>query len=307
MNARRASIGRAHGVQLNDLGRPGEALLLFPPHENGDVSDSDPFFEDLHPWLRPVATSPEGEPLAQALAALLLDIRQALTASPVNVDRAARGRPPLDLLTTKWAGARRPLPSFAELAGVEGGTVTSSGLYRGLAELLRMRRADLPSGGDLAAEMTARVAAGCALIAEGAAFVHVHTKATDEAGHTKRPYAKRDALEAIDAGLAPLLDLADGAVVAVTGDHATPSTGGVMHTGDPTPFTVAGGAVRPDGVAAFGERAARAGDLGVLAASDVLPLLFSAAGRPAFLGHRTGARPTVALADAPEPMREPRP
>jgi 2,3-bisphosphoglycerate-independent phosphoglycerate mutase len=92
-------------------------------------------------------------------------------------------------------------------------------------------------------------------------------------------------------------------VVAVTGDHATPSTGGVMHTGDPTPFVMAGGAVRPDGVSALGEAPARHGDLGTLRAGDVLPLMFSAAGRPAFLGHRTGPRPTIALPDDPEPMR----
>ncbi len=287
----------------DDLGRPGEALLRFPAHASGDVSDSDPFFEDLHPWLRPVATSPAGEALAADLTAFLLAARDALGASPVNRARADRGAPPLDLLTTKWAGSRGPLPSFAEVAGVAGGAVTSSALYRGLARLLGLRSVDVPSRADLAAEMAERVAAAEALIGDGARFVHVHTKATDEAGHTKDPYAKRDALEAIDDGLAGLLPLAGRAVVAVTGDHATPSTGSVMHTGDPTPFAMAGGAVRPDGVSALGEAPARAGDLGVLRASDVLPLMFSAAGRPAFLGHRIGPRRTIALPDAPEPMR----
>ncbi len=297
------SLGRDLGVHLNDLGRPGEALLTFPGHASGDVSDSDPFFEDLHPWLRPVATSPAGEALAEDLTAFLLAARAALAASPVNRARAERGAPPLDLLTTKWAGARGPLPSFDEVAGVAGGAVTSSALYRGLARLLELRSVDVASRADLAAEMTERVAAAEALIGDGARFVHVHTKATDEAGHSKDPYAKRDALEAIDAGLASLLPLAERAVVAVTGDHATPSTGSVMHTGDPTPFVIAGGAVRPDAVAALGETSARAGDLGVLAAADVLPVMFSAAGRPAFLGHRIGPRRTIALPDHPEPMR----
>ena len=297
------AFGRDLGVQLHELGRAGEALLLFPAHTRGDVSDSDPFFEHLHPWLRPVATSPAGRPLAEDLTAFLLAAREALVASPVNAARAERGAPPLDLLTTKWAGARGPLLSFAETAGVAGGAVTSSGLYRGLARLLGLRSVDVPGREDLAAEMTERLSAAEALIGDGARFVHVHTKATDEAGHTKGPYAKRDALESIDAGLAGLLDIADRAVVAVTGDHATPSTGGVMHTGDPTPFVLAGGAARPDGVTALGEVAARHGDLGTLRAADVLPLLFSAAGRPAFLGHRTGPRRTIALPDDPEPMR----
>jgi 2,3-bisphosphoglycerate-independent phosphoglycerate mutase len=297
------ALGRDLGVHLHELGRPGEALLLFPALPWGDVSDSDPFFEDLHPWLRPVATAPAGQPLAEDLTTLLLGARDALVASPVNRARADRGAPPLDLVTTKWAGARGPLPAFAEVAGVAGGAVTSSALYRGLARLLGLRSVDVPGRADLAAEMAERLAAAAALIADGARFVHVHTKATDEAGHTKLPHAKRDALEAIDAGLAGLLDLSGRAVVAVTGDHATPSTGGVLHTGDPTPFVMAGGAVRPDGVTAFGEAPTRRGDLGTLGAADVLPLLFSAAGRPAFLGHRAGPRRTLALPDQPEPMR----
>ncbi|MGE4029079.1 MAG: phosphoglycerate mutase, partial [Thermoleophilia bacterium] len=159
-----------------------------------------------------------------------------------------------------------------------------------------------PGYAGLEAEMRGRIALAQARIAAGAGFVHVHTKATDEAGHTKLPHAKRDAIEQIDAGLAPLLDLCDDAVVAVTGDHATPSTGAVLHTGDPTPFVIAGGAVRPDAVEGFGERPARAGDLGVLAARDVLPLMLSAADRPAFLGHAAGRRRGWGLPEAPEPM-----
>ena len=295
-------VAACFGAQLHPLGGRGESLLVLPTHVTGEVSDSDPFFEHLHPWLRPVATGPAGQALATDLCALLLRAREVLTASGVNAARVTAGRPALDLLTTKWAGARRPLPSFVELAGVPGAAVTSSRLYRGIAELLGWARRDLPAGPDLAQEMTERVAAGVGLLAAGAAFVHVHTKAPDEAGHSKSPYAKREVLEAIDAGLAPLLDLAGRAVVAITGDHATPSTGGVLHTGDPTPFVLAGGAVRADRVVDFGETSARQGDLGVLRASDVLPLLFSAANRPAFLGHRTGAVQSWALADRPVPM-----
>jgi len=297
-----APVAADHGVEVRPLDRAGEALLLLPARASGDVSDSDPFFEHLHPWLRPAAGSPEGEALAADLVTFLLAARVALRGAPVNAERARRGLPPLDLLTTKWAGVRSPLPSFEEVVGLPGGAVTSSGLYRGLAALLGMDSRDVPSDPDLTADMAARVAAGAELLDAEAAFVHVHTKAPDEAGHTKAPYAKRDVMEALDAGLAGLLDLANRAVVAVTGDHATPSTGGVLHTGDPTPFVMAGGAVRPDRVAAFGEAPARDGDLGVLRAADVLPLLLASADRPAFLGHRTGPRRTLALPDRPEPM-----
>ena len=69
--------------------------------------------------------------------------------------------------------------------------------------------------------------------------MHVHTKVTDEAGHAKQPGFKRDVLEALDTGLAAVEAMADEAIVAVTGDHATPSINGVLHTGDPTPLVIA--------------------------------------------------------------------
>ena len=55
-------------------------------------------------------------------------------------------------------------------------------------------------------------------------------------------------------------------------------------------------------VDAFGERPARDGWFGLVQARELLPLLFSHANRPMFMGHRAGARETVALPDDPEPM-----
>ena len=289
------------GVELRGMGR-GEALLLFPGHACGAVTDSDPFFEDFHPWLRVRAVEPAAESLAAEMNRLLLRVRGVLLRSAVNRARVARGEPALDVLTTKWSGARAVVPSFAELAGVEGAAVTDSRLYRGLAGLLGMRMRHLPPRTDLAADMAARLDCAQALIAEGARFVHVHTKATDEAGHTKDPMAKRRVLEALDPGLASLERLAERAIVAVTGDHATPSVDGVLHTGDPTPLVLAGPTVRPDDVTEFGERAARHGWFGVVRADELLALLFSHANRPMFLGHRMAPRQSLALPDRAEPM-----
>jgi 2,3-bisphosphoglycerate-independent phosphoglycerate mutase len=124
----------------------------------------------------------------------------------------------------------------------------------------------------------------------------------DEAGHSKRPFAKRDALAALDSGLGRLLELAERAVVCVTGDHATPPTGLVLHSGDPTPLVVAGGAVRPDDVEAFGEAHAARGAYGPLRAADVLPLLLGHADRARLLGHHPTPRDTPAWPDRPEPF-----
>jgi 2,3-bisphosphoglycerate-independent phosphoglycerate mutase len=152
-----------------------------------------------------------------------------------------------------------------------------------------------------ATDMRSRIAAAAKLL-ETHDFVHVHVKATDEAAHTKRPAFKRAVIEATDAGLDELPALARRAVVAVTGDHASPSEGSLLHSGDPTPLVVAAPGLRPDTVTAFGERPALAGECGRLRADEVLPFLAGLANRPFFLGHRPGALRTLALPDAPEPM-----
>ncbi|MEV0408898.1 hypothetical protein [Actinoallomurus sp. NPDC050550] len=304
LTAELAPVCREHGVGLHPLppvGR-GEALLITPDLTSADVTDSDPFFENRHPWLRPRPTAPEGTATAEALTDFLLACRRQLTTGPTNAARRGHGRPALDVLTTKWAGIRRPVPGFTEWVGVPGAAVTSTRLYRGLAALLSLRDLPIRPRPSLERDLADRVDAALGLLDDGAAFVHIHTKATDDAGHRKQPYAKRDVLEQLDAGLTGLLTLADRAVVAVTGDHATPSTGGVLHTGDPTPFVVAGPTVRPDSIDRFGENWARAGDYGIITATDLLPILFGHANRPAFLGHRPAEHCTIALPDDPMAM-----
>ncbi len=292
---------RAEGVRLTSLGR-GEALLQFDGFTCGAVSDSDPFFEHLHPWLRVHATEPAALELAATLNRLLQEARHRLIKSDVNRRRHDQGRPAIDLLTTKWSGERRPLPSFQELAGVPGAMVTDSRLYRGIATLLEMAQEHLPVAADAGEDIGARIAIAERFIAGGAAFVHVHTKATDEAGHSKNPHAKARVLESIDPALRRLEALAERCIVCITGDHATPSVDGVLHTGDPTPLLLVGPTVRPDDVTRFGERPMQHGWFGVVRASELLPLLFSHANRPMFMGHRAGPRATLALPDAVDPM-----
>lgn len=290
------------GMGLRPYGGRGEALLSGPGYPSGEVTDSDPLFETFHPWMRPVPTGPDGAAFATALTDALRAAYDHLRSHPLNAARLGRGVPALDVLTTKWSGRRGDIPPFTEQVGVAGGAVTDTRLYRGLATALDLASADLEPLDDPAEDLARRLAAADELIAAGARFVHVHTKVTDEAGHSKQPYAKRDVLEAVDRGLAGLDALADRAVVAVTGDHATPSVDGVLHTADPTPLLVVGPTVRPDAVTEWGEGPARAGWWGHVRADELLPLLLGQANRPVLLGHRITPRPVIALADAPPPM-----
>lgn len=289
------------GAGVHRLGR-GEAILEFPNFSDGEVTDSDPFFENFHPWLKVRAISAGAEGFATHLNEMLLAIRQALEASPINQRRRADALPPLDVLTTKWSGHRSEIPNFEAISGVPGAAVTNSRLYRGFCALFGLAEINQATRPNPTDDISSRLDAANTLIAQGARFVHVHTKATDEAGHTKDPRAKLTVLEAIDAGLDTLAELSKRAVVIVTGDHATPSCSGVLHTSDPTPFVICGPGTRTDPVTSFGESAAAAGWIGRIRVAEILPLAFSEANRPVFLGHRATPRPTLALPDSPEPM-----
>ena len=118
----------------------------------------------------------------------------------------------------------------------------------------------------------------------GETFVFVHQKTTDAAGHTKDPRVKQATIEQLDAALGELP--VDRAVVCVTGDHATPASPDVIHSGDPVPLVVAGPGVRADDVTEFGELTCTHGILGQLRGPDLMPVLLNAADRPLFLGSR---------------------
>ena len=299
----------SHGIRFEILPlRTGEAVLVAQGAASHEVSDTDSLFDHLHPWMRPIPLPEARNPaaarqLAMALEEWLLDSRRILLAHPWNAERLAAGLPALDVAVTKWAGSLDPaMPGFAKANGISGAAVTDTALYRGLARVLGMELVDIPyDPSDPAGDMQRRIEAARPLL-DKHGFVHVHVKATDEAAHTKRPGFKRDVIAATDAGLGALLELSRRAVVAVTGDHASPSVGGLLHSGDPTPFVVAAPGLRPDAVTSFGERHSMAGECGRLRAAEVLPYLLGLANRPFFIGHRPGAQRTLALPDAPETM-----
>ena len=80
----------------------------------------------------------------------------------------------------------------------------------------------------------------------------------------------------------------------MTGDHATPSSGPLIHSGEAVPLLIAGGPnVLVDDVRKFHERAAIYGGLGRITGTDVMPLLLNLTDRIRLHGvrHQRQARP----------------
>jgi len=252
--------------------RRGEAVLRVGGGADDRVSDSDAFFRDRHPVLRPQAAHLDAERTARA----------AEEWTRIVIERLAGER--FNVITLKWWGKANAVPSFLERHGVTGAFIADSRFLHGLARAVGLEPLRAPETGDPAGDLRVRVELIHERLAAGDTFVFSHLKSTDAAGHTKDPAVKQRTIELLDSELGDLP--ADRAIVCLTGDHATPAYPDVIHSGDPVPLVVAGPGVRADPVDAFGELECSRGILGQLRGPDLMPLLLNAADRPLFLGSR---------------------
>jgi 2,3-bisphosphoglycerate-independent phosphoglycerate mutase len=262
-------VARCDGITVDGLAFSlshvwrGEAVLRISGGADERVTDSDSFFRAWYPVLRPQPLVPEAERTARACEEWTREVMRRLDGERFNV------------ITLKWFGRPHEVPSFLERHGVTGSFAAESAFLRGLGRCVGLTPIENPyMDVELANER----------LDAGDTFVYVHDKRIDEAGHTKDPNKKREAAELLDAAFTSLP--VDRAIVCVTGDHATPASPAVIHSGDPVPLVVAGPGVRADDVRSFGERACAAGILGHLRGPDLMPVLLNAADRPLFLGSR---------------------
>jgi 2,3-bisphosphoglycerate-independent phosphoglycerate mutase len=274
----RRLVERCGGIEIDGLRFDltevwrGEAVLRVSGGADERVTDSDAFFRAWQPMLRPQALVPEAERTARACEEWTREVMRRLDGERLNV------------ITLKWFGRPRKAPTFLERHGVTGAFAADSAFLRGLGAALGLDPVEAPETDDPVADLRARVDLARERLDAGDTFVFCHQKTTDAAGHTKDPRVKQETIERLDAALSDLPT--DRAIVCVTGDHATPASPDVIHSGDPVPLLVAGPGVRTDEVDRFGELDCARGILGQLRGPDLMPVLLNAADRPLFLGSR---------------------
>ncbi len=264
--------------------RRGEAVLRVSGGADDRVTDTDAFFRDRHPVLRPQPAAAEAARTARAAEAWTRRTMEILADHPANDRRAAEGLPVFNVITLKWWSRLRPAPTFSERHGLHGTFIADSRFLQGLGRAAGLEPLDADESDDPAGDLRLRLGLIQERLAAGDTFVIAHLKATDMAGHTKDPAVKQRTIEQLDAELGELPT--DRAIVCITGDHATPTYPEVIHSGDPVPFMVAGPGVRADPVTSFGELDCAGGILGQLRGPDMMPVLLNAADRPLFLGSR---------------------
>ena len=276
---------RLHQTHYND------AVLVM----SGDVS---PFVCDPDPMIigRPMAeigplvVNREPEKAARTARALnryLSHCHSVLKDHEVNRLRKEKGLAPANFLAVQRCGRRVHHGSFRERWDLDALFVGSGAVYEGLAHELGMDFVRMKDGEDPGKDLRERLEV--ALTDRSHDFVHVHTKAPDEAAHTGDPVKKLKAIESLDRGLDKLTSALEGRedlLVAVTADHSTASVSRLIHSGEPVPLAIAGPRVRRDNVSVFDEVRTAAGCLGFLRGKELLLMLLNYADRSSLLGHR---------------------
>ena len=301
-----------HGLQfaLTSCGR-GEAILTLRGHPSRDITDVDPFYNGAYVvQAQPLAESShpqDAKRTAAALNAYLSWVYLQLNQHPLNRERQARGYASINFVLTKWAAVRPDVAPFQEQNGLRAASIENSPLYVGIARVCGMTPVSTPRETDTTADFRQKLRTADSLFAQGYEFVHVHSKAPDVAAHHKDPLGKMQAIEALDVALGSVVERVTNQsdlIVVVTGDHATPSSGPLIHSGEAVPILLAGGPnVLSDPVTRFHERAVVRGGLGHIRGADVMPLLLNTTDRIRLYGvrHQAEARPYWQW--RPEPFR----
>lgn len=247
------------------------------PHvtDTGPMRDGR-FLPELLP-LAEHATDPAAQTTARVLKAYLTRTFRLLSDHPINAARAARGLLAINGMVTQRAGMLKPVMPFTERFGLRGASIASGAVFRGLGRYLGLDVISPLQTGDLEQDFSTSLAMALDALATHD-FIHLHTKAPDEAAHAKDPLLKKQVIEILDRALTPALGglLQDPELLLViTADHSTPSAGPLVHSGESVPLVFCGAGVRRDKVAAFDEVEAAAGCLGCVRGVELMRLILN--------------------------------
>jgi 2,3-bisphosphoglycerate-independent phosphoglycerate mutase len=233
-------------------------LVLRGEGLEGEVTDTDPQRVGVQPL--PARARTPGSGRTVELITELLDRARGLLA-----DRAQG-----NFLLLRGFDTYRELPGFPERYKLRAAALASYPTYLGVARLLGFPTWQVAGPAEA-------VEALPSLLRDGMDFIFVHVKTTDAAGEDGDLEGKIAAIEHIDALVPSILD-SGVQVVAITGDHSTP-TQVATHTWHPVPVLLHGGSAPADGLGRFDEAHCRKGSLGRFPAQELMQQMLAAAGR----------------------------
>ena len=257
--------------RLANITVPGVEIIVRPVQDyrfvvvirgeglGGDVTDTDPQRTGFAP-LDPTGRSESAELTARKAARFIESARDILGS-----------RDTANMILMRGFSKRPSWPAIGERYNLNPGAVAAYPMYRGIASLLGMTV--IPTGHDFDAELDTLSEHW-----DDHDFFFLHYKPADAAGEDGDFDAKVRTLEELDKRVPRLLDLGAD-VVAVAGDHSTPSSM-AAHSWHPVPLMINSESTNEGlGSAGFNERDCRSGYLGSLPATSLPLLLLAHAGK----------------------------
>ena len=223
------------------------------------VCDTDPQAEGKSP-VRPSGENKSSQKTAEIAGEL--------------IDRACeviRDEPAANYMLLRGFSVRPDLPTFDQAYGLRAGCVAAYPMYRGVSKLLGMEVLDV--SGDSIGDEIQTLSANF----EDYDFFYLHVKKTDSYGEDGDFDAKVGVIEEFDSLIPKIMELGVD-VLAVTGDHSTPAAM-KSHSWHPVPLLISSKYCRGGGVKGFSESSCLRGDLGIIKATEIMPLLLAHAGR----------------------------
>lgn len=260
-----AAIPEIDGVRvIFHAGLEHRFVVIFSgPGLSEHVADADPQKEGL-PMKWAAASAPDGERTAAVTNAFIRRVSEVLGDEPKANACLLRG-----------FSSAPDIPTLGKLYGVSPVAIATYPMYKGLSRLAGMDVAEAGTTLDELFETVGRVW-------DRYDYFYVHVKYTDSRGEDGNYDAKKKVVEQVDS-LLPKLTALNPDVLAITGDHSTPSvmSGHSWHT---VPLLLASPYTRFGMSSTFGERSCVLGSLGKIPGPSLMGLMLAHAGRLAKYG-----------------------
>ena len=221
------------------------------------------------------ALTPEAEPTAALLNALILKSQALLENHPVNIKRASQGKEKANSIWPWSPGNKPQMKKMTDIYPFKSGSVISAvDLIKGIGVYAGLKNIDVEGATGLYTtnyEGKARAAIEALRTDD---FVFLHIEASDEAGHEGDVGLKIKTIEYLDSRvvkpiLEELLTWNEPVTIALLSDHPTPCAIRT-HTNTPVPFIIFSTDNVPDNVELYDEFSCQAGSYGLLKGSEFI-------------------------------------
>ncbi|MCS7059013.1 MAG: 2,3-bisphosphoglycerate-independent phosphoglycerate mutase [Meiothermus sp.] len=261
----RSAIQGLEGVQVSFYTESEHRFLVVLRGEGlgEQVTDTDPQRTGVAPLLAQArASDAPSQRTAQVLNLLTERIRAVLSDEPRINGALFRG-----------VSLRPRFPQMSEVYQLRPACIASYPMYKGLASLVGMEVLPVEGAEDAPEGKLKALRENWSRFD----FFYLHFKKTDATGEDGNFAEKVRKIEAFDRLLPELLALKPE-VLAITGDHATPSVL-KAHSWHPVPLLLRAPWLRNDPAQRFTEDEAARGSLGHLRGVELMPLLMAHAGK----------------------------